>query len=133
MDKKSIINDLSQAAVKSIFTVAYSMLAKKILKMTLPSIQKSNLEDTGKLVAIITVSEMMREYLIKQNILPEHIMSKMASIVMLIGGALTNVLAFTGSYYLFLRLSKDSIEKERNRYDLAIEQFQKAQVEWAQK
>ena len=73
VDKKSIINDLYQAMVISIFAVDYSMLSKKILKMTPPSIQKFNLEDTGKLVAIITVSEMMRKHLIKQKILLEHI------------------------------------------------------------
>ena len=52
---------------------------------------------------------------------------------MLIGGAIANALAFTGSSYLFSRLSKDSIDKERKRHDLAIEQLQKAQIEWAQK
>ena len=52
---------------------------------------------------------------------------------MLIRGALANTLAFTGSSYLILRLSKDRIDKERKRHDLAIEQFQKAQTEWAQK
>ena len=51
---------------------------------------------------------------------------------MLIGGALANALAFTGSSYLFNRLSKDSIGKERKRHDLAIEQLQKAQIKWAQ-
>ena len=65
MDKKSI--------VISVFAVGYSMLGKKILKMASPSIQKFDLEDTGKLVAIITTSEMTREYLIKQKILPDHI------------------------------------------------------------
>ena len=50
---------------------------------------------------------------------------------MLIGGALANTLAFTGSSYLFNRLSKDSIDTERKRHDLAIEQLQKAQIEWA--
>ena len=35
----------------------------------------------------------------------------MVSIAMLIGGALVNALAFTGSTYLFHRLSKDSIDK----------------------
>ena len=54
-------------------TVGYSMLGKMILKMTLPSVQKFDLEDTGKLVAIIAASEMTREYLIKQKILPDHI------------------------------------------------------------
>ena len=73
MDKKNIVNDLYQAAVISIFAVGYSMLSKKILKMTPPSIQKFDLEDTRKLVAFITVSEMMRKYLIKRKILPEYI------------------------------------------------------------
>ena len=72
MAKKSIINDLYQAAVISIFAVGYSMLGKKILKMTPPSIQKVDLEDMGELVAIVTASEMMREYLNKQKILLEH-------------------------------------------------------------
>ena len=52
---------------------------------------------------------------------------------MLIRGALANTLAFTGSSYLFSRLSKDSIDKERKIHDLVIEQLQKAQIEWAQK
>ena len=73
MNKKSIVNDLSQVAVVSIFTIGYSMLGKKISKMTPPSIQKFDLEDMGKLFAIITMSEVTRKYLIKQKILLEHI------------------------------------------------------------
>ena len=73
MDMKSIINDLYQAVVISIFAVGYSMLGKKILNMTPPSIQKFNPKGMRKLVVIVAVSEMMREYLIKQEILPEHI------------------------------------------------------------
>ena len=57
----------------------------------------------------------------------------MVSVAMLIGGALANTLAFTGSSYLFLRLSKDSIDKERKRHELVIEQLRKAQIEWAQR
>ena len=57
----------------------------------------------------------------------------MASAVMLIRGALANALAFTGSSYLFHRLSKDSIDTEKARHDLAIEKSQKAQIEWAHK
>ena len=66
MDKKSIANDLYQAAVISVLAVGYSMLVRKILKMTPPSIQKFDLEDTGKLVAIVATSEMTRD---KQKIL----------------------------------------------------------------
>ena len=45
----------------------------------------------------------------------------MASIVMLIRGALANALAFTGSSYLFHRLSADNIDAKRKRHDGAIE------------
>ena len=69
MDKKSTVN----ASLISAFAVGYSMLGRKIFKMTPLSIQRFDLEDMGKLVAIITASEMMREYLIKQKILPGHI------------------------------------------------------------
>ena len=73
MDKKSTVNDLYQAAVISVLAVGYSMLGKKILRIAPPSIQRFDLEDTGKLVASVAVSEMTREYLIKQKILPDHI------------------------------------------------------------
>ena len=73
MDKKSIVNDLYQVAVISVLAVGYSMLGKKILKMSPPSIQKFDLEDMGKLVAVVAASEMTREYLIKQKILTECI------------------------------------------------------------
>ena len=73
MDKKSIVNDLYHASFISVFTVGYSMLGKQILNMAPPSIQKFDLEDTGKLAVIVAASEMRREYLIKQKILLDHI------------------------------------------------------------
>ena len=57
----------------------------------------------------------------------------MANVAMLIGGALANAPAFTGSSYLFHRLSADNIEAERKRHDSVIEKLQKAQIEWTQK
>ena len=39
MDKKSIVNEPYQAAVISVLAVGYSMLGKKILHVTPPSIQ----------------------------------------------------------------------------------------------
>ena len=57
----------------------------------------------------------------------------MASIGFLIGGALINVLAFSGSNFLFSSLFKESIDKERKRHDKAIEDLQRAQIEWAKK
>ena len=73
MDTKSIVNDLYQTTVISVLAVGYLMLGKKILKMTPPSIEKFDLEDKGKLIVIEAASEMIREYLIKQKILPDHI------------------------------------------------------------
>ena len=52
---------------------------------------------------------------------------------MLIGGALANALAFTGSSYLFHRLSADNIDAKRKRHDAAIEALQKAKKEWTPK
>ena len=56
LDKKSIVNDLYQVAVISVFAVGYSMLGKKILRMAPPSIQnigkihyhKENKTNVGK-------------------------------------------------------------------------------------
>ena len=73
MDKQSIVNDLYQVAVILVLAVGYSMLGKKILHIAPPSIQHFDLEDTGKLVTTAATSEMTREYLIKQKILPDHI------------------------------------------------------------
>ena len=50
---------------------------------------------------------------------------------MLIRGALANALAFTGSSYLFHRLSAENLDAERKRHDTAIEALQTAQIEWA--
>ena len=73
MDKKSIVNDLYDASLISVFAIGYSMVGKKILKMAPPSIQKFDLVHTGKLVIIVAASEMTGEYLIEQKILPERI------------------------------------------------------------
>ena len=57
----------------------------------------------------------------------------MVSVAMLIRGTLANALAFTGSSYLFHRLSADNIDAERKRHDAAIEALQKIQKEWTHK
>ena len=55
----------------------------------------------------------------------------MATVAMMIGGAVVIALAFSGSSFLFSSMSGGS--EERKRHDLAIEKLQKAQVEWQQK
>ena len=57
----------------------------------------------------------------------------MASIAMLVGGALVNALAFSGSNYLFIILRSSGVDKERKRHDKAVEQLQAAQASWSRK
>ena len=49
---------------------------------------------------------------------------------MMIGGAIVNGLAFTGSGYLFKALDKNGYEKEIKRHNLAQEKLSKASTEW---
>ena len=57
----------------------------------------------------------------------------MASVGFLIGGALINALAFSLSNFLFSSLSKETIDKEQKGHDKAIEDLQRAQIEWSKK
>ena len=54
----------------------------------------------------------------------------MASIAMLLGGAVANAMAFTGSNYLFSLFKNSGVEEERRRHDAAVEQLQAAQAAW---
>ena len=54
----------------------------------------------------------------------------MAGIGMMVGGAIVNGLAFTGSGYLFKMFDKNGYEAETKRHDRAQEQLQKASAEW---
>ena len=52
---------------------------------------------------------------------------------MLVGGALVNALAFSGSNYLFTMLRSSGVDEERKRHDKAVEQLQAAQASWTRK
>ena len=53
----------------------------------------------------------------------------MASLLFTIGGAVVNALAFSGTNFVFSRLT-DHGEEERKRHDLALEKLQRATDEW---
>ena len=59
----------------------------------------------------------------------------MASVVaMMIGGAVVNALAFSGSNYLFSQMGKSGdAEKERERHDKALEHLEEARDAWSKK
>ena len=53
----------------------------------------------------------------------------MATLAVMIGGAVINAVTFSGSNYLFSKLSNHG-EAEQKRHDLAMEEFQKDRDEW---
>ena len=53
----------------------------------------------------------------------------MASLLFTVGGAMVNALAFSGTNFVFSRLT-DHGEEERKRHDLAEEQLQKVRDKW---
>ena len=53
----------------------------------------------------------------------------MASLLFTVGGAVVNALAFSGTNFVFSRLT-DHDAKERKRHDLALEKLQRAWDEW---
>ena len=73
MDKKSIVNDLYQAAVISVLAVGYLMLGKKILCVLHQAFKSLAWKTQENLVAIVAGAVMTRDYFIKQKILRDHI------------------------------------------------------------
>jgi hypothetical protein len=57
----------------------------------------------------------------------------MATIAMMIGGALVNALAFSGSNWLFSSLRGNQVDEERLRHDKAVEQLNAAHEAWSRK
>ena len=53
----------------------------------------------------------------------------MASLLLTVGGAVVNVSAFSGTNFVFSRVT-DHGEEERKRHDLAVEQLQRARNKW---
>jgi len=57
----------------------------------------------------------------------------MATIAMMLGGAVVNALAFSGSNYLFSMLRDRGVDEERLRHDKAVEQLNAAHEAWNRK
>ena len=71
---KDLKESVYHGAVVSVLAVGYTMLAKTLVKMSPPSLSKFDIEDGVKLVAIVApLSDFMKDYLIKQKIIPNNI------------------------------------------------------------
>ena len=70
---KDLKESVHHGAVVSALAIGYTMLGKKLIKMSPPSLSKFDVEDAVKLVAIVAMSDFTKDYLIRQKILPSNI------------------------------------------------------------
>ena len=70
---KDLKESVYHGAIVSVLAIGYTMLEKTLIKMSPPSLSKFDVEDGVKLVAIIAMSDFMKDYLIKQKIIPTNI------------------------------------------------------------
>ena len=70
---KDLNKSVYHGAEVSALAVGYTMLGKTLIKMSPPSLSKFDIEDGVKLVAIVALSDFTKDYLIKQEIIPNNI------------------------------------------------------------
>ena len=70
---KGLKESVYHVAIVSALAVGYTMLGKTLMKMNPPFLRKFDVEDGVKLVAIVAISDFTKDYLIKQNIIPNNI------------------------------------------------------------
>ena len=70
---KDLKESVYHGALVSVLAIGYSILGKTLIKMSPPSLSKFDVEDGVKLVAIIAMSDFTKDYIIKQNIIPDNI------------------------------------------------------------
>ena len=73
MSEKNIMNFIYHAAVISGLSIGYIMISKMILKIKVADLDKLNVEDSVKLVAVISASIATKDFLVKQGIIPENL------------------------------------------------------------
>lgn len=71
--EKTIGNLVYHSAVIGLLSVGYTMIAKKIMSMKPADLGKLDMEDSIKLIAVITASIATKDFLVKQGIIPENL------------------------------------------------------------
>ena len=70
---KELKESVYHGAVVSVLAIGYTMLGKTLIKMTPPSLSKFDIEDGVKLMGTVAMADFMKDYLIKQKIIPNNI------------------------------------------------------------
>ena len=92
--------------------------------------RRTSVMNYGKWTAILAGSLALKTDLEDQKILPKQLLripvtTKMASIAIMLGGAVLNATTFIGGSYLAKYLSGGNTDQERVRHDKALEKYQK--------
>ena len=70
---KDLKEGVYHGTVISVLAIGCTMLGKTLIKMSPPSLSKFDIKDGVKLVAIVAMPDFMKDYLIKQKIIPDNI------------------------------------------------------------
>ena len=71
-----IVNGAYQASVVAGFMLANSWAMKRFLKIKPANLSQLDVEDAGKLILSVMSSTWIRDYLVKQGIIPENIINE---------------------------------------------------------
>ena len=72
---KKIVNGAYHAGTISVLMLANSWAMKRFLKMKPANLEKFDAEDVVKLMLSVFGSTMLRDWLVKQGVIPEDIMT----------------------------------------------------------
>ena len=122
MSENKLVKSLTDAAVVVGIASGIGYVGKKMLKESFISDPSTSIANYGKWVLVLAESLYAKQYLEDQKILI------MASIALMIGRAILNVMAFTGSMYLAKYFEGKHTDEERIRHDKALEKYEKKWV-----
>ena len=71
-----LVNSAYQASVVAGFMLADSWAMKRFLKIKPVDLSKLDVEDAGKLILSVMGATWIRDYLVKQGIIPENIINE---------------------------------------------------------
>ena len=134
MSDNKLMKIILDAATLTGLAAFIGCIAKKVVKENFTYDPSSSVINYAKFTAVMAGSIALRQYLQDQKILPDSVRKnnfvyKMASIAIMIGGAVLNAAAFTGGNYLAKYLASDDGQAAlavKMRHDKALEAYQAA-------
>ena len=124
MSDNKLVKSIIDAATITGLVAGIGFLGRKIIKEDLTKDPSANLMNYIKFTAVMAGSIALKKYLEDQKIIPYT----MATVAIMVGGAVLNAATFIGGNYLAKYLSGDSGQAaldEKKRHDLALEKYQR--------